>query len=125
MFIAFVPFQNSVKNRILKYRNNRLNNSLSLISACEPGFYGYRCEEECGDCLEGTVCLPGNGTCPKGCNEPGFRIYSDRCNYNRECIFWGVMKFSSIATIGTYLIELTSCINIRFNEKLGVSLMPP
>lgn len=38
--------------------------------------------------------------------------------------FGGVMKFSSIATIGTYLIEPTSCINIRFNEKLGVSLMP-
>lgn len=51
---------------------------------CEPGFYGFQCNDKCGDCLEGTTCLPGNGTCPEGCNEPGFLIFSDRCWYNRH-----------------------------------------
>ncbi|XP_052714863.1 protein draper-like isoform X2 [Crassostrea angulata] len=64
-------------------RKDSASNDVLCNKPCEPGFYGYRCEEECGDCLEGTVCLPGNGTCPKGCNEPGFRISSDRCNYNQ------------------------------------------
>ncbi|XP_022286239.2 uncharacterized protein LOC111099147 [Crassostrea virginica] len=51
---------------------------------CKPGTYGLGCSSKCEDCLQGTVCLPENGTCPNGCNEPGFYIRSSdlaKCDY--------------------------------------------
>lgn len=56
--------------------------------ACEPGMYGPRCGYPCGDCLEGTVCSPENGSCPKGCNKPGFyniTLYDQMCQNYDKC----------------------------------------
>ena len=69
----------------LELKNNQYEmGSCFLIVACKPGTYGLGCSSKCEDCLQGTVCLPENGTCPNGCNEPGFYIRSSdlaKCDY--------------------------------------------
>lgn len=58
-----------------------------VSEGCPPGFYGPPgCTEECGHCLNGTVCDNVTGECPQGCG-PGYlgEMCYDRCPMNT----WG------------------------------------
>lgn len=36
---------------------------------CVPGFYGERCEYNCGKCNNETTCNTASGVCPNDCQE--------------------------------------------------------
>lgn len=40
--------------------------------ACLHGYYGGKCAEKCGNCLNNETCNNVNGTCTDGCTE-GFK----------------------------------------------------
>lgn len=39
---------------------------------CSYGYYGERCSNKCGQCLNSTACHHVTGTCVNGC-EPGYK----------------------------------------------------
>ncbi|XP_062575036.1 cell death abnormality protein 1-like [Saccostrea cucullata] len=47
---------------------------------CDPGTYGEGCSRNCGKCRQGTTCFPNNGTCPDGCDLPGYRFENSDCS---------------------------------------------
>lgn len=53
-----------------------------LISECQNQTYGLNCAYNCsGHCLNGTICMPTNGSCMKGC-EPGWT--NDTCKDGKQ-----------------------------------------
>ncbi|KAL4229451.1 hypothetical protein ACF0H5_012489 [Mactra antiquata] len=40
---------------------------VEAITACTDGYYGYQCENTCGNCLNSEACYKITGTCPNGC----------------------------------------------------------
>lgn len=43
-----------------------------LFVACPHGYYGDKCADKCGKCLNNQTCDNVNGTCTRGCDE-GFK----------------------------------------------------
>ncbi|XP_052717716.1 multiple epidermal growth factor-like domains protein 10 isoform X1 [Crassostrea angulata] len=117
------------------------NNNKGVLcnKPCEPGMYGPRCGYPCGDCLEGTVCSPENGSCPKGCNKPAlmrrcrFDEYGRNCenkcsstckdNYCRnedgKCLRCPPGVQGHNCTTGNLAIEDTDIVQIRSVKKAG------
>ena len=42
---------------------------VSYIAECPRGYYGDRCNETCGNCLEKSACRHDTGQCETGCAE--------------------------------------------------------
>ena len=47
-----------------------------LLLDCDPGRYGYRCNDTCGHCRDQNKCFHTNGSCLTGC-DTGY--YGDLC----------------------------------------------
>lgn len=43
-----------------------------MFVACPHGYYGDKCADKCGKCLNNQTCDNVNGTCTRGCDE-GFK----------------------------------------------------
>lgn len=74
----FVGFYRSWALFITKWLSsiNGLIDTFCIISyimlECSYGYYGERCSNKCGQCLNSTACHHVTGTCVNGC-EPGYK----------------------------------------------------
>ncbi|XP_046551927.1 protein draper-like [Haliotis rubra] len=66
-------------------------------TACPNGYYGPNCDDQCGNCVDGDVCIKTNGTCPGGCAAGWI---NDRCNH-RNIALGRIARQSSTLTEST------------------------
>ncbi|XP_056006233.1 multiple epidermal growth factor-like domains protein 11 isoform X2 [Ostrea edulis] len=91
---------------------------------CKPGTHGDGCTETCGKCRQGTTCFPNNGTCPDGCNKPGYYFTNSQCTWELESRYLGKCRRN------TYGINCEkncsdSCLNRRCRNTDGMCLRCP
>uniref|UniRef100_K1QCQ0 Multiple epidermal growth factor-like domains 10 n=1 Tax=Magallana gigas TaxID=29159 RepID=K1QCQ0_MAGGI len=63
---------------------------LSRGQDCVPGFYGERCENNCGKCNNETTCNTASGVCPNDCQENWIPPFCADCKPNKyglNCAF--------------------------------------
>ena len=68
---------------------------VTLSPACDPGRFGFMCNDTCGHCLGGELCDVANGSCPSGC-EPGYQgnicnegyYFTNFTHQNHEYTIW-------------------------------------
>lgn len=76
VFLWFLPFLSIVLTNMTFKHQWAYSDIFFLISdillECRYGYYGERCSNECGHCLNNTACHHVTGTCVNGC-EPGYK----------------------------------------------------
>lgn len=58
--------------------------NLYIAKACAENYFGWKCQQQCGNCKNGDVCNHVTGICPTGCAEGWI---GSRCNIGKTtCI---------------------------------------
>ena len=57
----------------------------SSFKVCSEGWYGFDCNETCGNCYDQSECHPVNGTCSNGCNDGFLGKLCKTCMYLYSC----------------------------------------
>lgn len=85
-----------------------------ILLECRYGYYGERCSNECGHCLNNTACHHVTGTCENGC-EPGYK--APNCTDGIIYIFY--YKFEKEKHIAVH--KLFACFFISHLRRIFVS----
>ena len=75
-----------------------------FVLACDPGKYGYRCNDTCGQCRDKGMCFHTNGSCLSGC-DTGY--YGDLCKTGKKCLIFYIRNtIRRIYQILSYTYEI-------------------
>ena len=76
----------TINVKICVYKRNLVVSlSSMLFSACQPGYFGIDCLEQCGECKDDLYCPFIDGICQHGCNK-GYR--GQTCQQGQLYLFY-------------------------------------